>query len=209
MSKIVEYRGCTIQSAPRRIGDSEKWGLHIVISVDDIRNVRTREFSSDAVYATEQEAEIHGIAFGQRIIDGKVESQFGIDMKPSNRRAMPRLRGQFRAAFSDTKLEGNGVMLDLSPSGCRIESPNPVEPGTSLELHIYAPDFRWPIMVEEATVQWVRGQTFGLAFFRIKEAEQQRLGKMVRTLTEGVVIGGRPAQVLCSHQVHPGPEQQM
>jgi hypothetical protein len=74
MSKIVEYRGCTIQSAPRRVRDGEKWGLHIVISVDDIRNVPMREFSTDAFYVTEQEAEIHGIAFGQRIIDGKVEA---------------------------------------------------------------------------------------------------------------------------------------
>lgn len=89
MSKTVEYRGCTIQSVPCRIGDSQKWELHIVISVNDIRDVRTREFSSDAVYATEQEAEIHGIAFGQRIIDGKVEGQFGIEVNPSNRRAMP------------------------------------------------------------------------------------------------------------------------
>jgi len=86
MSRIVEYRGCTIQSAPRGVGDSEKWGLHIVISVDDIRHVRPQEFSSDAVYATEQEAEIHGIAYGQRIIDGKVEGRAVNDMKTSNRR---------------------------------------------------------------------------------------------------------------------------
>lgn len=95
MSKTVEYQGCTILSTPRRIGDSEKWGLHIVISVEDIRNVRMREFSSEPVYATEQEAEIHGIAFGQRIINGRVEGRPGIDIIPSNRRAMPRLRVQF------------------------------------------------------------------------------------------------------------------
>lgn len=77
MSKTVEYQGCTILSTPRRIGDSEKWGLHIVISVEDIRNVRMREFSSEPVYATEQEAEIHGIVFGQRIINGRVEPYHG------------------------------------------------------------------------------------------------------------------------------------
>jgi hypothetical protein len=82
MSKIVEYRGCTIQSFPCRIGDSQKWGFHIVISVNEIR-------SSDAVYATEQEAEIHGIAFGPRIIDGKVEGQFGIEVNLSNPGAPP------------------------------------------------------------------------------------------------------------------------
>lgn len=89
MSKIVEYRGCTIQSAPRRVRGCEKWGLYIVLSVDDIRNVRTREYASDAVYATEQEAEIHGIAYGQRIIDGKVEGRAVIDMNTSHHRAIP------------------------------------------------------------------------------------------------------------------------
>jgi len=102
---------------------------------------------------------------------------------------MPRLGVQFRAAFSDTQLRGDGVMLDLSSGGCRIESPNLVEPGMSLELHIYAGDLGWPIMVEAATVQWVGSQTFGLAFFRITEAERRRLGKMVRTLMGGVTVG--------------------
>ena len=40
-------------------------------------------------------------------------------------------------------------------------------------------------MVEAASVQWVSGQTFGLAFFRIKETELERLGQVIRALTEG------------------------
>ncbi|MEP6890634.1 MAG: PilZ domain-containing protein [Nitrospirota bacterium] len=209
MSKVVEYRGYTIQSAPRCGADRERWGLHIVISVNDLRNVHSREFSTEAGYATEQEAEIHGIAFGQRIIDGKAEGRSVSDMKTSNRRAMPRLRVQFRAAFSNTRSKGDGVLLDLSPSGCRIESPNPVEPGSSLELYIYAPDLGWPIIVDAATVLWVCGQTFGLTFFRITEPEQQRLEKMVSILMEGVpVTGGEPAQGT-SHHVNPGLEQRL
>ena len=114
---------------------------------------------------------------------------------------MPRLRVQFRAAFSDTKSKGDGALLDLLPGGCRIESPHPVELGSSLELYIYAPDLGWPIIVDAATVLWVCGETFGLTFFRITEPEQQRLGKMVSILMEGVpVTGGEPAQGT-SHQV--------
>ena len=209
MSKIVEYRGYTIQSAPRCGADREKWGLHIVISVNGRRNIHSREFSTEAGYATEQEAEIHGIAFGQRIIDGKADGRSVSDMNTSNRRAMPRLRVQFRAAFSDTKSKGDGVLLDLSPGGCRIESPNPVEPGSSLALYIYAPDLGWPIIVDAATVLWVCGQTFGLTFFRITEPEQQRLEKMVSILMEGVpVTGGEPAQGT-SHHVNPGLDQRL
>ena len=153
--------------------------------MEDHRGVQTREFSAEVLYATEQEADIHGIAFGQRLIDGKVEGQSVMDMRTEDRRATPRLRVQFRTTFSgSTKLEGTGVMLDLSTGGCRIESPVTVEPGFSLELRIHVPDLEWPLMIEAASVQWVSGQIFGLAFFRITEPEQQRLGQVISDLME-------------------------
>ena len=185
MAKTVEYQGYTIQSAPQHLADGETWRLRIFISFEDHRGVKAREFSADVVYATEQEADIHGIAFGQRLIDGKVEGQSVMDMKTTDRRATPRLRVQFRTTFSgSTKLEGTGVMLDLSTGGCRIESPVTVEPGFSLELRIHVPDLEWPLMIEAASVQWVSGQIFGLAFFRITEPEQQRLGQVISDLME-------------------------
>jgi len=191
MEKTVEYQGYTIESAPHHLVDGEKWGLRIFISVDDQRGVRTREFSADVVYATEQEADIHGIAFGQRLIDGKVEGRSVTDMKTTDRRTTPRLRVQFRTTFStSSKLEGMGIMLDLSTGGCRIKSPVTVEPGVSLELRIYAPNVEWPLMVEAASVQWVSGQTFGLAFFRITEAEHQRLGQVINDLMKGESTAG-------------------
>ncbi len=154
--------------------------------MDDHRGVHTREFSAEVLYATEQEADIHGVTFGQRVIDGKVEGESVMKMKTVDRRATPRLRVQFRTTFAAaSKLEGTGIMLDLSSGGCRIESPVTVEPSVSLELRIYAPDLEWPLMIEAANVQWVSGQTFGLAFFRITEPERQRLGQVISDLMEG------------------------
>ena len=186
MAKTVEYQGYKIESAPHHLTEGEKWRLRIVISLEDSRGVRTREFSSEILYATEQEADIHGTTFGQRLIDGKVEGQSVMDMKTEDRRATPRLHVQFRTTFSaSSTVEGTGIMLDLSTGGCRIESPVTVEPGLSLELRIYAPDIEWPLMIEAASVQWVSGQIFGLAFFRIKEIEQQRLGQVISELMKG------------------------
>jgi PilZ domain-containing protein len=191
MAKTVEHQGYKIESAPHHLVDGEQWQLFILISVEDDRGVRTRTFSPEGLYATEQEADIHGITFGQRLIDGKVEGRSVTDMKTTDRRAMPRVRVQFRTTFADaTKLEGTGLMLDLSTGGCRIESPVSVEPGMSLELRIYAPDIEWPLMVEAASVQWVSGQTFGLAFFRITEPEQERLGQVVSDLLESESMAG-------------------
>jgi hypothetical protein len=186
MAKTVEYEGYTIHSTPHYQTDSEKWRLRIFISFKDHRGVRTREFSSEVLYATEQEADIHGATFGQRLIDGKVEGQSVMDMRTEDRRAMPRLLVQFRTTFSDsTKLEGAGIIMDLSTGGCRIESPSIMVPGFSVELRIHVPDLEWPLMIDAASVQWVSGQTFGLAFFRITDAERQRLGQVISHLMEG------------------------
>lgn len=77
-----------------------------------------------------------------------------MDMKADDRRRMRRFRVQFRMTLADpTKLEGMGVMLDLSLGGCRIESPVAMVPGLSLELRIHVPDLEWPLMIDEATVR--------------------------------------------------------
>jgi PilZ domain len=191
MAKTVEYQGYTIQSAPHHPADGDKWLLRIFISFEDRRGVQTGEFSADVRYATEQEADIHGIAYGQRLIEGKVAGRSVKDMKMPERRATPRFLVQFRTTLSAaTKLEGTGVMLDLSTGGCRIESPVILEPGVSLKLSISVPDLDWPLMIEAASVQWVSGQIFGLAFFRIRDAERQRLEQVINDLKEGESLAG-------------------
>ena len=184
MDKTVEYQGYTIQSAPQHIPELELWQLHIFISVDDHLGIRSREFYSAVLYKTKQEADIYGITFGQRLIDGKVEIRSVTDMKTTDRRMTPRLRVQFHTTFSASSgLEGTGIMLDLSTGGCRIVSPVTVEPGLSLELRIYAPSMEWPLLIAVATVQWVSGQTFGLAFFRMTETKQQRLSQVLTDIS--------------------------
>ena len=183
MSKTVQYEGYTIQSSPKYLADGKQWQLCIVISVEQPSGVKPREFSSDVLYATEQEADIHGIAFGQRLIDGKVEGQSVTDMKMEDRRATPRFRVQFRTTVSDSlKTEGTGLTLDLSTGGCRLETPLPIAPGVTLELRIHVPGLEWPLMIDAAHVQWVSGQIVGLAFFQIRQTEQQRLDEMIMNL---------------------------
>lgn len=184
MGRIAEYQGYTIESAPQYEPHGQKWGLRIYISLQDSRGIQTREFASDTLYASEQEADIHGIAFGQRVIDGKVDGWTVWDMKSQDRRITPRFRVQFRTTFSSAPmLDGTGTILDLSAGGCRVESALSLTPGVALELRIYAPGLEWPLMVEAATVQWVSSQMFGLAFFRMTESERQRLEQVIGDLT--------------------------
>ncbi len=184
MGRTVEYQDYTIESAPRYVAEWEKWELRILISFNDHRGVHTRESSSEILYATEQEADSRGIALAQRLIDGKVAGWTITDLKTADRPdTFPLV--QFRTTSpTPTKLEGRGVLLDLSTDGCRIKSPVTVEPGVTLELHIFVPDVNVTLMVEAASVQWVSGQIFGLAFVLVSQTAQQRLNQTVADRSE-------------------------
>ncbi|MEP6959183.1 MAG: PilZ domain-containing protein [Nitrospirota bacterium] len=183
MSKTVLYEGYAILSSPRYVAESDKWQLCIVISIRPHGWVKPREFSSEVLYPTEQEADIHEIDFGQRLIDGKVEGRSVSNMKMENRRATPRFYGQFHTTVSGpTKTEGTGIMLDLSAGGCQLESPLTIARGQLLELRISVPGLESPLMIDGARVQWVSGQFVGLAFVRIRKTEQQRLDRVIADL---------------------------
>ena len=72
MSKEIKYKHYSIRSAPLQLPDSMQWTL--AIAIDWKRNGVTtvRPFSAENTYQTEADADLHGITFGQRIIDGKV-----------------------------------------------------------------------------------------------------------------------------------------
>jgi len=183
MGKTVEYKGYTIESVPYPETNREKWRIHILISVLQPSDIQTREFSTHVLYETEAEADVHGVTFGQRIIDGSVVGQTVWDMKSQDRRVTPRFKVQFRTAFCvPPTLDRTGSILDLSVGGCRVESSVSLMPGVSVELRIFVPGLDWPLMIDVATVQWISGQTFGLAFFQIRESERQRLEQVVSSL---------------------------
>jgi hypothetical protein len=183
MSNTVLYEGYAIQSSPRYLAESEKWQLCIVISFKQHGAMKPREFSSEVLHMTEQEADIHGIAFGQHLIDGKVEDRSVADMKVEKRRGIRRFRVQFPTTVSDhTKHDGFGLMLDLSLGGCRLESQWTMTPRITVELRVQVPGLERPLVIDGAHVQWVRGQLVGLAFVRIRKPEQQRLERVLADL---------------------------
>ena len=126
MSNTVLYEGYAIQSSPTYLAESEQWQFCIVISYKQHGAMKPREFSAEVLHMTEQEADIHGIAFGQHLIDGKVEGRSVADMKVEKRRGIRRFRVQFPTTVSDhTTHDGFGLMLDLSLGGCRLERSAP------------------------------------------------------------------------------------
>src|SRR5215831_9445234 len=79
----------------------------------------------------------------QMSLTGSQPTEEAVFPGPSDRRATPRFRVQFRTVVSGTGtgtvVEGMGTVLDLSLGGCRVEAPLAVEPHLLLELRIYIP----------------------------------------------------------------------
>jgi len=98
------------------------------------------------------------------------------------KRAQPRFTAQFRSTFSGGQREGHGRTLDLSVGGCRIETDMPVVIGAAFECRIYAPSLDWPLRIDEAQVRWVRGNTFGVEFAKLREEERIKLSRLVKAL---------------------------
>jgi hypothetical protein len=72
MSRSVTYQGYTIASSPTYDSRTGEWRLSISISWDRDGNRISRPYWIPVSYSSETEADIHGITFGQRIIDRKV-----------------------------------------------------------------------------------------------------------------------------------------
>jgi hypothetical protein len=70
--KAVRYQGYTIRSYPRRLTNGEEWTIKISISWQIGGLTTVKEYSADSPFTSEREADIHGITFGQRIVDNKI-----------------------------------------------------------------------------------------------------------------------------------------
>jgi hypothetical protein len=65
--------------------------------------------------------------------------------------------------------------MDISLTGCRVESEAVVEVGMAFSLSIHLADHPWPLHVQRAVVRWVDGYTFGIEFEGILPAQRERL----------------------------------
>jgi hypothetical protein len=108
------------------------------------------------------------------------------DGLPVEKRKQPRFTSQFRSIISGEQGEGRGRTLDLSTSGCMVETDLPVSVGASIECRIYVPGLDWPLRIDEAQVRWVKANTFGIQFTKIQPDEEAKLKQVIAGLDEEV-----------------------
>jgi hypothetical protein len=71
--------------------------------------------------------------------------------------------------------EGEGIVVDLSPKGCKVESEAAVKVAEAMSLIILLPDQKAPTTVDLAVVRWVKNDAFGLEFISVGANEAARI----------------------------------
>jgi hypothetical protein len=193
----LSSEGCQIE-APHVVQESALLALRIFvpdldwpIMVDGavVQNVEGNTFHVHFLRMTPGEAERLAGVMGRIAQDG--ESAGALD--ESNRAEVPglsvagngeRLRRRLPLScrvffFGDDDYEGEGKMLDISTSGCRIASDERLPVGKVLKLSLFLKDHQWPMRIDEAIVRWAKEGTYGIEFTSIRLAQRERIRAMV------------------------------
>jgi len=70
--KTIVYQGYTIKSFPQQQLKSNQWAISLEIFCEHDGVTTVKSFTAETHYATEEDADLNGISYGQDIIDGKV-----------------------------------------------------------------------------------------------------------------------------------------
>ena len=81
-------------------------------------------------------------------------------------------------------IAGEGIIKDLSLSGSYIIGNVPVSVGMGLALQIFVPGDPEPLLIDRATVKWVKGSEFGVDFDTPQPKVAERITKVISTLVK-------------------------
>ena len=79
---------------------------------------------------------------------------------------------------------GEGIIKDLSLSGSYITGNVPVSIGMELALQIFVPGDPLPLLIDRATVKWIKGSEFGVDFDTPQPSVAERITQVISTLVK-------------------------
>jgi hypothetical protein len=79
---------------------------------------------------------------------------------------------------------GEGIIKDLSLNGSYITGNRPVSIGMVLALHIVVPGEAELLLIDRATVKWVKRAQFGVDFDTHEPKVAERITKLISTLVK-------------------------
>ena len=111
-------------------------------------------------------------------------------------RVHPLFPVQISMVYRGKNSAGQGIVQELSPVGCRILGNDPVVAGETLDVRLSFSTLERPLFLERATVKWVKGLEFGLAFKRLQRREADRLQYLLDALHASETYSVRSARSL-------------
>ncbi|WHZ21905.1 MAG: hypothetical protein OJF47_001017 [Nitrospira sp.] len=91
-----------------------------------------------------------------------------------------RMKVHYRVSLSNTSATaGEGLLLDLSADGCRMECTDPPPVNTYLSLRIVVSPADTPILVDLAAVRWSVEKACGIHFLSVRPPQAERLNKFL------------------------------
>jgi len=118
----------------------------------------------------------HNIQVSLRGAD--TEAGEGNAMQP---RCHSRINVECSASIQSDTGASTGVLLDLSATGCRLQSDMTIEAGTYLALQVDLPQHRMPLAVDVSIVRWCKHGQFGVEFLRYGLGMRERFTNLVQT----------------------------
>ena len=79
-------------------------------------------------------------------------------------------------------IAGEGIIKDLSLSGSYMTGNAPVSVGMALALQMFVPGDPEPLLIDRATVIWVKGSEFGVDFDTPEPKVAERIITIISTL---------------------------
>src|ERR1700675_4997524 len=95
-----------------------------------------------------------------------------------------RLKKLVPVQYLGDEIAGEGIIEDLSLSGSYITGNAPVSVGMALALQIFVPGDPEPLLIDRATVKWVKRANFGVDFDNVQPKVAEQITRVISTLVK-------------------------
>ena len=95
-----------------------------------------------------------------------------------------RLKKLVPVRYVGDEIAGEGIIKDLSLSGSDITGNTRVSLGMALALQMFVPGDPEPLLIDRATVKWIKGSEFGVDFEIQQPKMAERITQVISTLVK-------------------------
>jgi hypothetical protein len=99
-------------------------------------------------------------------------------------RKYQRLKKLVPVRYLGDGMTGEGIIKDLSLNGSYMTGNTPVSVGMALALQMFVPGDLEPLLIDRATVIWIKGSEFGVDFDTLQPKVAERITTVISTLVK-------------------------